>query len=397
VLKTEDSTCTIGRIPPEGVAFTEFALPDSFIGENNDGGPGALGGPDMINRLREGHVEMIMMGVATSPTVGVGNTACNALVTAFQDPGQLAALRALFPNYAGINPLKSTFSLVDGGNGFNAVGIPVTLANFRTANAVTLQLPPTEIPPGFPVSYFDSWHEPSLYAANTIGARFRTDDTATNACYNVANPNSADPVSCALLHTNVLNEWTRRTNPTAGWVTATDWVLTFPTKNMYVDNDPPNQWAGRNIGRGNAVLPPGPANPAPFFQMFVDTSVNPAIRRGWSCDSISVALYNRAEVKADRAGFSGGRSPEMCYQANTLTWENSNITRSQTGSGTIKGLQTFTNYPADFLFGWMNLNFAQAGAGGLPGVGFAITTRDDSASALLSEAALYDHGYVSPP
>lgn len=209
-----------------------------------------------------------------------------------------------------------------------------------------------------------------------------------------ANPPS---VTGALEATNVLNEWSRRTNAAAGWVTATDWVLTFATKSFYVDNDPTNEFAGRNNGRGNAVAAPGltAATLTPFSQSFVDTAATPVVRRGSSCDAVSYTLRNREEQRSSAAGFSPGGTSQLCYETNILTFNQGAILSEP---NTLSPITRSIDYPEAFTFGWLNVRFAGANAAGLglPAVGFAITTRDDQSSALLSEAGLYDHSVVRP-
>lgn len=404
---TEDTSCTVGKITSAGIPFND--------GLNTYTGAAADGGPTDPDRMKEGYVEMIMMGAAQvvspapspDPTPlargaihvnGATPPGCQALIDAFLDINQLPALRAEFNQYAvdptstpagrPLNPLKGTFALVNGPEGFNAVGLPVHLANFSTgvsitgSSLVTSQLPTIEA--GL---FADSYNEPSLYASNTAPEYMSTAGGVLGAA------NAAPPfVTGALEATNVLNEWSRRTNAAAGWVTATDWVVSFPTKNFYVDNDPPNEFAGRNTGRTNAVPAPGltAATLTPFTQSFVDTVATPAVRRGRSCDAVSFILRNREEQRSTAAGFSPGGTAQLCYEANVLTFNQGALLNSPVASS--------INYPENFTFGWLNVRFAGANAQnlGLPAVGFAITSRDDQSSALLSEAALYDHSIVRP-
>ncbi len=263
---SEDNTCTIGTITAAGVPFPS---PTSYVGAAADGGP------TTVARMNEGYVEMIMMGSADPavlPTTGTlargaihaangTPPGCAALVNAFQSVGSLTQLRSEFGAYGASsangsvgNPLMGTFSLVNGAEGYSASGKPVTLANFSDvvpagSAFMTLQLSAADAG-----NFFDSWHEPSLDAALTPGAKLTVIDTpllgGTPGTPGAGGGSSA--VTFALAHTNVINEWTRRTNPAAGWTTATDWVITFPTKNFYVDNQPGNEFAGRNTGRGNA-------------------------------------------------------------------------------------------------------------------------------------------------
>ena len=426
VIRTEDTSCTVGNIVGAGAAGITFPTPVSYVGAAADGGPTG------VDRMREGYVEMIMMGASPgtpaalyplasgaihSTTTGTP-PGCAALVAAFQNTAALGSyppacptdattaagfsgtLRGEFCNYPQItttstqapplplNPLKGTYALVNGARGFNAVGLPVALQNFRNTGAMTLQLDS-----GGAVAFNDSWHEPSLNSATSTGFQNIPTNGATDPGSITGGASGARAVSFALTKTNVINEWSRRSNPAAGWVTATDWVLTFPTKNFSVDHDPGNRYAGRNAGRGNNVVS-GP-NPGPFFQMFVDTTASPALRRGSSCDSIGLTLRDREERASAGLGFSPGASPQLCYEANVLTF-NQGLLLNSPVAGSV-------NYTDPFLFGWMNIGFTSFTNGaadatnlGLPVVGFAITSRDDSATALLSEAALYDHSYISP-
>ncbi|MDG4557388.1 MAG: hypothetical protein P9F19_08380 [Candidatus Contendobacter sp.] len=435
VIRTEDSSCTVGNIVGTGATGVTFPAPVSYVGAFADGGP------TTVDRMREGYVEMIMMGASPGTPSAVfplaagaihGSTTgtppgCAALVSAFQNPALLGSygacptgtsavsgvsgtLRGEFCNYPSylttppgatapvavpLNPLKGTYALVNGAKGFNAVGLPVALQNFRDTGAMTLQLDSVGA-----VAFNDSWHEPSLYSATSYGYQFIPTTTATDpGLFSVGNE-GAILVSGALFHTNVINEWSRRSNPAAGWVTATDWVLTFPTKNFFVDNDPGNRYAGRNTGRGNCAgsaagcTASSPAVADPFTEMFVDTSLSTPLRRGSSCDAISLTLRDREERASAGLGFSPGASPQLCYEANVLTFNQGLILNSPI-AGSV-------NYSDPFLFGWMDIGLTSMEDGtaavqnsGLPVVGFAITSRDDSATALLSEAALYDHSYIT--
>jgi len=415
-LFTEDNTCTIGAIPGGGVPFPAAI---SYVSPYNDGGP-----TDRA-RMNEGYVEMIMMGASADVATyngpgGTGPTGfakefpyaaaaihgadgkpadCNLLVSAFQTPTLLTTLQDTFPNMLGgawadarpLNILKGQYSLVNGPKGLNAVGLPTALANFRNVNnaanasLVTLQLETTEVVGGAvgSVPYASSWHEPSLFSSNTPGV-YLTGFGAVPIVGPIATGGTAQNVSNALARSTVLNEWSRRTNAAEGWVTSTDWVVTFPTKNFYVDNQNSNPFAGRNGWRRNAAVAPAVASPAPFSQMFTNSAVSPAVLNGKSCDSIRFEIRNREEDLSTGAGFSPGASAQFCYEANVLTFEQTNLLNSQ---APLNG--SINNYPSDYLYGWLNVTLPTA----LPVVGFSIITRDDD-SALLSEAGLTDHSYT---
>jgi hypothetical protein len=411
-LFSEDKSCTVGAMSPSGIPFTD--------GLNTYTGPAADGGPTTPDRMKEGYVEMIMMGAANVVVPKPANdlttlargaihvngvpTNCQALIDAFTTYSQLGAvgvaptaglLRGEFQSYGTdpknnnlpLNPLKGTFALVNGAKGLNAVGLPVHLADLArrpdTDDAgvfMTAQLPQADAGGNF----YDSYNEPSLWSwpQDSRGQYLYGDGQQVDG---INNDNNGDFVGGALEATSVLNEWSRRTNAAAGWVTATDWVITFPTKHHHVDNDPGNEFAGRNDGRLNAGT-----DPTPFTQMFVDTSAATPVRRGQSCDSVSYQLYNREEQKSSALGFSPGGTAQLCYEANVLTFNQGAILNSPIAKS--------INYPENFTFGWLNVRFTGANAQnrGLPAVGFGITTRDDGSSSLLSEAGLYKHSIIRP-
>ncbi|HRZ06956.1 MAG TPA: hypothetical protein P5102_12575 [Candidatus Competibacteraceae bacterium] len=399
---------------------------------------------------------------------------CAALVSAFQTTTGLATLRAQFGydtaagtgsapgaapvpgvNPAALNPLTGSFSLVNGITGLSTSGKPVTLANFwvppvpgaigsNTAvlapgalnvalnNIITAQLPPASLAAlgAAPLPFLGSWHEPSLNTANTNGfaiapaagpvapASGALISSAGGANQNqtalLVPATGANAVSFVLNATSVINEWTRRTNPTAGWTTETDWVVAFPTKNFYVDMDFNNEFAGRNVGRsgtgavGTFTLPTLTSNtvPSPFAQYFVNRDVTtatvpnnflsptPAVLRGSSCVVTTNTLYNREEASVVGQGFSPGGSNSLCYEANVLTFAGSNVL--ETAPPISQSLDTLPG-----TFGWMNLGLAATASTapsttGLPAVGFQLTVRTNSilGNTSLNSAAVVNHSYL---
>lgn len=374
ILRTTDRSCTVGAIPAAGQPFTTTAYT----------GPGAPDtGDTSVDRLRDGYVEMIMMGASAATPNALAAGAihgsngvpanCAALVTAFTTASSLPAVQAAFPEYP-TSPLKGTFSLVNGspGKGFNAVGLPTALNNFRTAPYVTMMLPPNVI------GAANSGYEPTLAAAQTPGVYY---NASTDALVPGA-ASGADAVTDALVQSSVLNEWSRRADPGAAWSTLTDWVVTLPTKMFYVDNNT-TEYGARTTGRVGL-----PALIGPFTETF-QAGV------GQSCDDVQITLYDREEQTPPPdvvvyPPFSPWTPPavpappQLCYEANVLTFNRGALLGADR-SLSIQG------YPASYLFGWMRIDFTTP----LPAIGFAITSRD-SGNSLLSEAALYDHSYIRP-
>jgi hypothetical protein len=110
-----------------------------------------------------------------------------------------------------------------------------------------------------------SYLEPDLHSSNTPafvlqdgGAGASTAQVLTTAD---TGPDQvlggADAVSFVLARTNVINQWALNTDATNGWITASDWVVTFPTKRFYTDQST-ILYAGRangiDVGLRRAVL-----------------------------------------------------------------------------------------------------------------------------------------------
>ncbi len=413
VFKTTDNSCTVPRIVPNGPGqpFQGNGANGLISFNNTPGGDQAKDWPDSkpamgtTDRLREGYVVVLAMGMsAPDPTTGaytplaanaihtkVGNNAgvpknCAKLRTAFSrttvDPtdstvGGIANLRNGFPTY-GVNPLKGAFSLVNGAQGWNASGSATTLADFRTSQFMTFQLPPSATIP-----YDQSFHEPDLSSANTPGQVLREygGPVATGPT------GGADATTFVLQRASVVNQWANRTDPANGWLVKSDWILTFPTKRFYVDNFT-YQFAGRATGRTGL-----PTTLAPFANDW-------STAKGYSCDEVSYVVYDREEFTStdpDDPLFSPAPTPEgqsLCYETNVLSF----------GGATILGSKNPSNVPIEWLpadNGWMQLTFtgptgATAPFAGLPVVGFAPFNRTTPNGA-LNEAYLVDHAYTRVP
>jgi hypothetical protein len=379
-IPADETTCTVGL----GSNPQPFPAPVSYVGRFSDGGP------EDVERLRSGYVEMIMMGATEDEgedALPSDYDTCAELSSLFRatsvtPAAALDELRNTIFTVYPANALKGTFSLVNAVEGFNAVSLPTALANFRTDPYVTLHRAPNNSPAPNTIVFADSWHEPSLNAATTPGVYI----DAAGALFTGEASGGAAAVTSALEATALVNEWTR--NPNAGggsFITATDWVVTFPTKNFYVDTAT-HEYAGRAtdfVGRVDPALPPGPdADPAdftPFANEFDD---------GESCDTVVPTVYNRSEDSAEIEVPSPSGRFELCRETNVLTFNDGLIL------GNVEDDAVPIDFPGTFLYGWMNLAFE----GSLPAIGFAVSSRDltNGGSNLLSEAAAYDHSIVRP-
>jgi hypothetical protein len=399
-IRTNDNSCTVPAIPAEGQTFAGGTL--AYTGAFADGGPTGT------DRLREGYVKVLMNGASTVAAVtnpielaynavhvnGVPRN-CGIIQQAFST-NNIAALRGAFPDYnSAINPLKGSFNIVNGPRGLTAGGNAVVLADFYDQNLppapcpvdvpncyvagppgtnylMTLQLPPSRTG-----VYTTSFHEPNLNASNTAG-QVLNEQGIVRQSNTLTPPTGANAVNFVLGRNTIANQWTRKTEGATSWITASDWVITHPTKRYYVDLAT-NEMAGRALGR------PGlPADfPAPFFVEAFD---------GQSCVPVTYRIFDREEftiVREDGPVFSPApseRGNELCYETNVLSFGGSSILNSGTAI-----TANIDQLPGPN--GWVRLDYGTNVNRSV--IGFSITTRDTGDGA-LNEGFLVDHSYTRP-
>lgn len=183
-LYSKDSSCT-SPLMMEGDAVNGDYFP--FV-TNGYTGNAADGGPTGIDRAREGHMEVLMMGAAEAgaenetdggplfPTVYyanhdtlncatvdaqfLANTADNRSFCPFEDAddsdGNPAAECDFWRN---VNSLKGNFSLIDSTSGIGAGGEATTLANYRTGWNLNIVKPILDAGDDIPVPPFDGGSE----------------------------------------------------------------------------------------------------------------------------------------------------------------------------------------------------------------------------------------------
>lgn len=234
-LLTDDNSCTVPRIKgstlpplkqlPDGRSYLPFtnAL---FSGSNADGGPTGLA------RTREGHFEIIEMGIVTNATnnsltnithiSGVPKN-CGAIVGAWvATPPGYWITDSSTDIEAPTGGLFGSAMLVDVANGVSAG---------YNADAVD----------GFISNGVDNLHAPPGNTDPSLAAIGGSDPTATayvfdngrliQATYGAGSGRKIDAVSALFMHNDIFNEYALGGGANA----TTDWVVTFPTKNFYVD------------------------------------------------------------------------------------------------------------------------------------------------------------------
>lgn len=333
-LTTPDKSCTVPAIPAAGVDFRNFA----YTGAQADGEDTSL------KRTREGHVEMIEMGVVTddgsfTPATwathvdGVPRD-CPKLVQAWTPGGVWATT----PGRAVDMPAGGLFGgglIIQVEKGTNASYNPLALEGFYVPESSTADLhtAPGNLDPNLASAL------PAIsYVYNGVDVTTTNWGTGAQARINA--------VSATMMHNTLLNEF----NVEQGLAAATDWVVTLPTKWAYV-NDTTD-----------------PKEPIPPF-----TSV---FKKGGACEVVSLKLWDREErTTVGDVDFSppppSGRN-ELCWETNIITFNETNALLSE---------NLLHNINTDFENGWMRLSFDdaqnvltapdQTKYYGLPAIGFA--------------------------
>ena len=292
---------------------------------------------DSLDRTREGYVEIIEMGDVTGATaVAATHVAGVPLCTA----AALVAPVAPTNTVLGTGGLFGTMTIINVNSSAETGYDAVALEAFRTvppslwAAAGSIQPDLTQ-----QLDATVTGHQAEVYFAGA----------ATLAGFTTG----IDAVSAALMHNTVMNEYVLD----SGSASLTDWVLTYPTKRFYVFS--------------------GVGTPPKLFQRNFSGPLG-------ACDDVDIQFWDREEQSpgGPSPGFSppppGSPKSALCYEANVVTWNNSNLFAS-TNSQNIT--TTFEN-------GWAQLNLVGGATApihqlisvtnqtfnGLPVVGFSTST-----------------------
>lgn len=368
-LRTADTSCTVPAIPADGVAFRNF----EYTGTRADGEDTSLA------RTREGHVEIIEMGVVTNEvSPSTFTPATWATHTSAGVPANCPSLVAAWGS-GGAWTLSPSRAILDAEGGLFGGGILVNVAGGTDVsyNATSLD--------GFFLG--ESFHTapgdlaPSLNDANPQSLVFFEGDVVESDW-----DRGVDAVSAVLMHNTLLNEYVVEAATAAG----TDWVVTFPTKNFYVQ---------RRVVTSGGVTTVLDAIP-PFTEVFGGQGATPVA--GGACEDVGLKTWDREEQTAvGEVDFSplppGGRNV-LCWETNVITFDNTNVLGSE---------NLLNNINPGFESGWMRLSFTnvenvlESVEGdlyqGLPTIGFAVqhyvngALEVDGATVLSNYANLFDH------
>lgn len=351
-LLTDDNSCTVPRIKgspglpalPDGRRYADFKN-FQYTGGNNESGPNGL------DRTREGHFEMIEMGEVGNPdrgsldaithdSTGVPSN-CLQVEKAWLSTAGAAGYWANVSQDLDMSPpgggLFGSAFIVDVLNGtligYNAEAIDAFSATILHTNPGSLL--------------------PSLSQANTSPgiAQAIVFSSGSLVISDYPAPAQAiDAVSAVFSHDAIFNEFT--TAPSAG--ATSEWVVTFPTKNRYVDQ---------------AIV--GATAIAPFTRIFPIAGAT-----GTAPVDINLSVFNREE--GPDAVFCSDPTDPVCLPFSPpppegdstlpqLLWESNVITFNQgttvSGGSAILGSNLASNVqPSDLgvTDGWMRLGLYAA-------------------------------------
>jgi len=369
VLTTNDNSCTAPNIR-FNTGLPAFAgTTNRFVAFRNFQYAGSDAGPDSLDRTREGHFEMIEMGVVNN-LGGDGFPTLNTLrnITHVAGTGIPANCGAVNSNWqtqgnaTGYTPGGGAFTRIDttaptGGLFGGAAIVQVANGTYINYNADALEdfrndsvhSNPGEVVP----SLFFAQNAGSVPVVDSfgtipaLGARSIVFDNGRVVVQNwplnsLRNARAVDAVSAVLAQDTILNEFV--TDTTLG--AASEWVITFPTKRFYVD-----------------PLFTAAAPVAPFTRIFPLTSTPDGT--GTSCIDIALGFFDREEGTAGGGllDFSprppGATGPQLCFEAQVVTF---NQTLAG-GSSTILGSATARNINTSQSGSFQNPTAFNAGAG----------------------------------
>ena len=319
-LVTNDVSCTNPPIPPGGVDFRNF----EYTGARADGLAAGL------ERTREGYVEMFEMGTL-DPLVGIGTAAVHSATTGVPT---CTGLTGTVVAAVAASILAPTGGLFGSGTLINVASGRDTMYNANAFGQYRTSAIYTDI--GNDNPNFANTQPASSIVVNPPNVYFSSFSTTTTAALVVQAGSKA--ASATMMHSNVGNEYilegATRSN--------TDWVLTFPTKRLFVN-------------AGTAI--------APFSN---------ALTTSGACEVIDLQFFNREERSAGTSGVDFSPTPpgapanSLCWESTVLSFRNGSTTSPSTPAAPslVLGSQNVTTVgvTSTFQAGWAAVHFSGAGA-----------------------------------
>jgi len=323
---TADTSCTRPAIPAAGEPFRNFQY--SVAGSSD-----ALPGTDLA-RTREGYVEMLEMGTLSGATqTAITHTAAGTPANC----GVVQAATFTTIPAGQINPptggLMGTGTLINVNSGRDAGYKADALDGWRNAAFYTDSgFTQPNLGDAIPTSSLvvRSGDRDPVTAASTLITAYRSDFVTTSGVLA-----GTRAVASVFMHNAVMNEYVLD-NVSAS---TTDWVITQPLKNQFVNNVTAAQ---------------------PYTNI---------LTAGGACEVIGFTYFNREERGATAVGsdFSplppAGPANSLCWESTVLAIRNPANTQDTTVSSVLgsKNL-TNVNVTSGFQNGWATMTFAGIGA-----------------------------------
>lgn len=310
-LVTGDNSCTVPAIPAGGQPFVNF----QYANNNDDGGPYEL------ERTREGHIEMIEMGVV----IDGSDHAAAATHTAAGVPANCAFLRAswLSGDWSGDPDIDMTppegglfggGEIVDVANGSNlSYNADAIDGFFISESGETLHADPGTVDPSLS----------DAQSSDAGGATAVLFDQGTVYTFDFAR--GLDAVSAVFMANEIYNEY--NTNPDLGAVS--EWVITFPTKREHIDS-------------------PLLLERLPFRSVYLGGEAPNYTGLVGACEPIDINYYDREErvpgqspdelIFSPPPPFEEAPGLNLCYEAQVVTFNQEGV-----------GETLFGNEPSEIL------------------------------------------------
>jgi hypothetical protein len=403
-LRTNDNSCT-SPTNVDGALMSSIA----YTGEFDDNGGSGVG------RMREGHVELLVMGVSDenpdTPPPATPSDPDQAFVPYYAKhvdgtPRDCdivdAAFIATAANWVeGTDPLDYTGSISDSLAGS---GDPPARIDFRAPTAaenplkanVTWLKGTTGTGAGTEAIAVSDYSDENLVTAQQFPWFLEPTLASSDGLWTVTGVESFED---AVSSTATMNEWA--SNPNNG--AATDMVLAFPTKLYHVDrfNDQIQAAVSKYRNGLTDITTSSPTAIAPFEQAFGPAPASETVPVGIADSPITVEydIYDREEgtttIEVGGTSISPAPPPEIIveeirFEANVIQFGDESVLDSANPARVdASGLLN------DAPNGWVQVNFVGADGGGLPVVGFVVKART-RAEASSSYGQAMQNGYVLP-
>jgi hypothetical protein len=275
-LLVPDASCTAPYLYGDGIDAglgmgVQPFLPFDYTGSNADGGP------TDISRASEGHFEMIEMGTVinedteTAKRLGTADAATHIFVDGDQVPADCYQLVDNWTDFASgpdgiwladpnLDIRRNSGGLFGGAAIINVGNGTMYSYNARAIQGYDKKPEGNHRRPGGLVPSLNDGDQDTAFVFFGV-----PQDRAVELTY----PRGVDAISAVFMHEYIMNEYNIEANLNA----ASEWIVTFPTKNYYVDEAlgvlVDSEWIPDGVGDpgcgGWIPGEPFPARDGPFF------------------------------------------------------------------------------------------------------------------------------------